>query len=227
MSKPVAAAPWSFSKMKNFDTCPKQFYHVTVLKEHPFVETEAVRYGSAFHKAAEDYIGEGKPLPPAFDFAKPVLDSLNSKRGDKLVERKMGLTADLEPCSFYAKDVWFRGIADLLILDHNAETAWVIDYKTGKSARYADKGQLELMALTVFKHFPDIKKVRAGLLFVVCNDIVRDTYLEEITPDLWGKWMGKYGTMEKAFETGVWNPKPSGLCRRHCPVTECPHNGAN
>lgn len=225
MSKPVTAAPWSFSKMKAFDTCPKQFYHVNVLKQFPFEETEAIRYGSEFHKAAEEYIRDDKPFPAKFDFALPVLDSLKNKAGEKLCERKLGLTADLEPCDFFAKDVWFRGIADLIIL--NDDIAWVIDYKTGKSSRYADKGQLELMALTVFKHFPQVKKVRAGLLFVVCNDLVRETYLEDVTPDLWGKWLGKHGVMEKAFETGVWNPKPSGLCRRHCPVTECPHNGAN
>jgi ATP-dependent protease HslVU (ClpYQ) ATPase subunit len=29
-----------------------------------------------------------------------------------------------------------------------------------------------------------------------------------------------------AFEANVWNPKQSGLCRKHCPVKECEHNGA-
>ena len=23
----------------------------------------------------------------------------------------------------------------------------------------------------------------------------------------------------------VWNPRPSGLCKKHCVVLECPHNG--
>ena len=103
--------------------------------------------------------------------------------GDKICELKMGLTADLEACTFFADDVWFRGIADLLIV--NNETATVVDYKTGKSSKYADKGQLELMALAVFKHFPKVKKVKAGLLFVVCNDLVKDTYQVENSPALW------------------------------------------
>ena len=130
--------PWSFSKIKAFEQCPKQFYHEKILKEYPFVETEAIRYGSEFHKSAEDYIGEGTPLPPKFNFAQGMLDSLNAKAGEKLCERKMGLTENLEPCGFYDDTVWFRGIADLIILD--GDLAWVIDYKTGKNSRYADKG---------------------------------------------------------------------------------------
>ena len=88
----------------------------------------------------------------------------------------MGLTESLEPCGFYADNVWWRGIADLVILDADNHIAWVVDYKTGKSARYADKGQLELMALATFKHFPVVKEVRAGLLFVVCNQLIKDKY---------------------------------------------------
>ena len=227
MSKPVTAAPWSYSKLKSFETCPKQFYHVTVLKEHPFEETEAIRYGSEFHKAAEDFIGKRVPLPAKFSFAQKMLDNLNAKRGVKLTERKMGLTENLEPCTFFDKDVWFRGIADLIIVDTLGDMAWVIDYKTGKSSKYADKGQLELMALTVFAHFPDISKIRAGLLFVVANDLIKDKYTTFDKEELWKKWLSKHGTMKKAFDLNVWNPKPSGLCRRHCPVIECPHNGAN
>ena len=93
--------------------------------------------------------------------------------------------------------------------------------------KYADKGQLELMALTVFAHYPEIKTVKAGLLFVVAGSLVKAEYEVDQTASLWEKWLGIYGKMEKAFETDVWNPRPSGLCKRHCPVTECPHNGRN
>ena len=35
-------------------------------------------------------------------------------------------------CGFKDDNVWFRGIADLIILDSDNKLAWVIDYKTGK-----------------------------------------------------------------------------------------------
>ena len=218
---------WSFSRLKSFETCPKQFYHVTVLGEYPVVQTDAMTYGTAMHKAAEDYVGENKPLPDEFMFVKGTLDELLDIRGTKLTEQRLGLTRDLKPCGFKDKDVWFRGIVDLAIIDTLGERAWIVDYKTGKSTKYADKGQLELMALSIFKKFPNIKHINAALLFVVANEMIEDEYKIESSFDLWGKWLKKYARMEKAYETDVWNPRPSGLCYHHCPVLECVHNGRN
>ena len=221
----MKAAPWSFSKIKAFQQCPKQFYHEKVIKQYPFKMTEAIRYGDQFHKAAEKYIRDGEELPKRFIYAKDSLDALKRKRGDKLCEYRMGLTEDLEPCGFYEDNVWWRGIADLIILNQDQGLAYVVDYKTGKSSRYADKGQLELMAMATFKHFPNVDKVRAGLLFVVCEDLVRSTYEQYEADTLWDKWMDNFQTMETAYKVDVWNPKPSGLCRQWCQVMECPHNG--
>lgn len=217
------AGAWSFSKIKAFETCPRQFYHVTVLNEFPFKDTEATLYGKAFHTACEEFIRDGKALPEAFAYVKPTLERLAAMPGEKHCELKMGLTADLEPCDFFAKNVWFRGIADLIIVD--GETARYVDYKTGKSSKYAEKGQLQLMALAIFKHFPQVKKVKGALLFTVANDMVKQDYHVADEGALWSPWLQKYAALEKAYETGVWNPRPSGLCRKHCPVTQCPHNG--
>jgi len=221
----LSITPWSFSKIKAFEQCPKQFYHMRIARDYVESETEAMLYGTAFHTAAEEYIRDNKPMPPQFDYAVATLDKLRAKPGNKLCEYKLGVTKDLEPCGFTDEGVWFRGIADLIILDD--DVAWVVDYKTGKSARYADKGQLELMALVVFKHFPQVEKVKAGLLFVVSKDLIKDVYTKEQVPALWEKWLADYSKLEQAFKNDMWNPKPSGLCRRHCAVTECAHNGRN
>jgi len=221
------AAPWSFSRIKAFEQCPKQFYHEKVLKQYPFIQTDAMIYGNQFHKACEDYIGKGEPIPERFMYIKDALDKLNQRKGVKICEQRLGVTANLEPCSFGARNVWFRGIVDLAILDEDSGIGWIIDYKTGKSAKYADKGQLELMALAIFAHYPKITSIRAGLLFVVANKLVKETYEVADRANLWEKWSSNYATMEKAFEADVWNPRPSGLCKRHCPVTECAHNGSN
>lgn len=220
-----AVAPWSFSRIKAFDTCPKQFYHTYILKEFPYEETEAMRYGTEFHKAAEEFIRDAKPVPERFAFAAPALQALADKPGDKHCEMKFGLTRDLKLCDFFDKRVWFRGVVDLAIVD--GETCTIVDYKTGKSSRYAEKGQLELMALAIFKWFPKVTKIRAGLLFVIPGEMVKDTYTIDREGEMWAKWFAEYAKMEKAAETGVWNPKPSGLCRKHCKVVACPHNGAN
>lgn len=223
----MSIAPWSFSRIKAFEQCPKKFYHLKIAKNYREPETEAMHYGTVVHEAAEKYIRDGEPLPKQFEYMEPTLKVLLSMKGEKLCEYEMGLTENLEPCAFDAEDVWFRGIADLIIINRENKVAKVLDYKTGKSAKYADKGQLELMALATFKHFPEIETVRAGLLFVVANKFITDEYYKNEEQKLWRKWLFDYGRMEKAYKNDVWNAHPSGLCRRHCVVTECPHNGAN
>ncbi len=218
---------WSFSSIKTFDQCPKKYYHTKVIKDYEEnFNTEAILYGNEFHQAAEDYVsGETNKLDPRFEYAKTALDKLKNMQGEKLCEYKMGLTENLEACEFFSHNVWYRGVADLIIINKDTGVAKVIDYKTGKSAKYADKGQLELMALCVFKHFPEIKVVRSGLLFVVCNAFVKETYTVLNQTELWRKWLISYGLLEKAYDKDVWNPRPTGLCRAHCVVMECPHNG--
>ena len=123
------AAPWSFSRIKAFEQCPKQFYHEKVLKQYPFIQTDAMIYGNQFHKACEDYIGKGEPLPERFMYIKDALDKLNQREGVKICEQRLGVTANLEPCTFGARNVWFRGIVDLAILDEDSGIGWIIDYK--------------------------------------------------------------------------------------------------
>ena len=215
---------WSFSSIKTFEQCPKKFYHLKVAKDFQEDQNaEHLIYGTRFHEAAEFYIRDDKPLPPEFNYAKASLDRLKAMPGEKLCEYEMGLTENLAPCGFKDPEVWWRGIADLIIL--RDDMAFVLDYKTGKSAKYADTGQLELMALAVFKHFPQVKRVKAGLLFVIANAFPKAEYTVEQEPILWGKWLTDHAKMKKAYETGVWNPRTSGLCKKHCVVLSCPHNG--
>lgn len=217
--------PWSYSRVKLFEQCPKKYYHLHIVKDYREPPSSAMTYGNEVHAACEEYVRDGKELEREHQFVKPVLDALIQKQGKKLAEYRLGLTEDLEPCGFRDSNVWFRGIADLIILDEDNKLAWVIDYKTGKSARYADKDQLELMALAVFKHFPQVEVVRGGLLFVVSKDLIRDTYKEDEQELKWVKWNNKIDRMKIALNNDVWNPSPSGLCRNHCIVTECAHNG--
>ena len=224
----ILPGPWSYSSLKKFKTCARQFYEVKVLKAFKEPEsTEATRYGKDFHTAAELYVRDDTPLPAYFEFAKPQLDTLRAIPGVKHCEYEMALTAKLEPCSFRDPLAWCRGVADLLIVDEDRGVARCVDYKTGKSAKYADTAQLELMALMIFKHFPKVRSVKGGLLFVVANSFRKETYKLDQEHTYWRTWMGDVRRLEVAYQTGVWNPNPSGLCRKHCVVTTCAHNGAN
>lgn len=214
---------WSYSSLGLFQQCPKKYYHLRVLKDVVEPETTAILYGKEVHLAMEEYIRDGKPIPPQFSQFQDVADMLKAIPGDKLCEYKMGLTKNIQACGFFDENVWFRGVADLLII--NGDTARVIDYKTGKSSEFADVKQLELMALAVFKHFPKVRRVKAGLIFLVANDFVKAEYEKKDAPLAWLKWIQETDRIQASYDNDVWNPKPNFTCRKYCLVKDCQHNG--
>lgn len=214
---------WSFSSLKTFEQCPRKYYHTRVLKDIVEGDTEATRYGKLMHKIAEDYIKNNIDLPEAFSYLRSTLDELKSIPGTKYCEYEMGLREDLSPCEFNAEDRWWRGIADLLIIDEAKELAWSVDYKTSKNARYADTKQLDLVATGVFAHFPKIKRVKSALLFVVSKEFVRVEHYEEMVEKYLEKPKHMIERLVAAHSNGVWNPVESALCK-FCAVRECEYN---
>lgn len=213
---------WSHSSLKDFEGCARRYHEIKVLKKYKFQETDATRYGTDLHKAAEDYLADGVVLPSRFTFVKDVLDVLDKKPGRKLTEHKMALTEKLRTCEWDASDVWVRGIADLLIIDDENLTAWVVDYKTGNN-RYPDREQLVLMSLLVFAHFPHIRQVKSALLFVIKNDMVKHNMSVDETKDEWQRYRERSARISACIDSGVWNPKQTPLCG-WCAVKSCEFN---
>lgn len=216
-----ASYTWSYSSLDLFKQCPQKYYRLRVAKDVKDPPTEHLTYGLAVHKAAEDYIGKGVPVPEKYSYMVPTLDKLKAMSGEKHCEMRLGLTKNLDPCGFFDKAVWWRGVADLIIID--GDKAKVFDYKTGKSAKYADTQQLEILSLAVFKHFPQVKKVKAGLLFVVANDLIKANYEQDKAGVYWTKWLEDTNRLEASIVNDVWNKKPNFTCRGWCPVTDCEH----
>ena len=153
---------WSYSSIKTFEQCPKKYYHLKVLKDIKDSGSQATIYGQEVHQAAEDYVKDGTPIPEKFAYIRKVVERIAKQKGDKYTEHKMGLkkTEDgYETCKFLGKDVWWRGIADVVII--NGNTAYSIDYKTSKNARYADTKQLDLVAGGLFVEFPEVDTIKS------------------------------------------------------------------
>lgn len=212
---------WSYSSLKTFQQCPKKYYHLKVAKDIKDDGSEATIYGKELHKVAEDYIKHGTPIPPQFAFIQKTVDALKAIPGEKHTEIELGVSnkgGKLSACGFFDKDAWYRGIADLLII--NGDEGYLVDYKSSKNAKYADLKQLDLLAAAVFTHFPEIKSLKSALIFVVSNEFVnkehsshhRLAYFEHVRFDL--------ERLEKAMETGVWNAVSGPLCG-WCPVKTC------
>jgi hypothetical protein len=74
---------WSHSALKDYESCSRKYQEVRVLKKYAFTETEATRYGTQLHKAAEDHIKDDVPLPEQFSYIQTTLDALKKKPGRK------------------------------------------------------------------------------------------------------------------------------------------------
>jgi hypothetical protein len=207
---------WSFSGLKDFVNCPKQYHEVKILQKFTKAVTEQMMYGTTVHKALEDYTRDGTPLAKNYERFRPMMDELLSIPGTRHPELKMALDSHRKPISFDG-DYWVRGIVDLLIVDNN--DAFIVDYKTG-SAKYPDSKQLKLMALMTFAHFPEVQKIKAGLLFVLHDVFVTEEYSRADIPTLWEAFALPIARLEAAVESGNFPANPTPLCG-WCPVTTC------
>ena len=211
---------WSYSALKDYVNCPRQYHQVRVIKQYTKPPSQQMLYGKEIHKALEDYAREGKPLLKNYEVYKPVMDALLDNPGAKYPEYEMALTLDKEPCAFSDSNRWVRGIADLLIID--GDHAFIVDYKTG-SDRYPDLKQLKLMALMTFAHFPEVNFIKAGLLFVVRNSFVDESYERKDIDALWQSFDKDLERLQISLETDIWNPNPTPLCG-WCPVKTCEYH---
>ena len=215
---------WSFSSLKTFQQCPRKYYHNKILKDIREPDTKATLYGKEMHLVAEEYIRDGKPIPPTFDYITPTMEALAAIPGEKHCEVKLGLTRDLRACDFDAPDVWWHGIADLVIINEEKGLAHSIDYKTSKNARYADVKQLDLVAAGIFAKFPKIKKIKSALVFVVSKEFVKADHVAERALEYVAKVTPDVERINTAIRTDVWNPVQGPLCR-FCFVKTCEYNG--
>jgi CRISPR/Cas system-associated exonuclease Cas4 (RecB family) len=210
---------WSFSSLKQYINCPRQYNEVKVLKRYEKKATVEMRYGTQVHSALEDYVKEGKPLAKNYEHFGKQLDPLRDMEGVKYPEYRMALTINRQPCTFGAKDYWVRGIADLMVVD--GDQGYIVDYKTG-SNKYPDPKQLQLMALMGFEYFPEVTHFKAGLLFVAHNDFVTSEYQREKIDKYWDDFAPQLKRLQLSYENGVWQENPTPLCG-WCPVSDCTH----
>lgn len=215
---------WSYSWLKMYETCARQYHEIKILKNFERENNEQSLYGNDLHKAADELVKRQKPLPEQFAFLQPLIDALMRKPGVKFSELKLALTADLKPCDWMAPDVWVRGIIDFMVLDEEYAQAWIVDYKTGKP-KYADKDQLDLMSLLVFAYYPKVVQVHSALAFVVKDIFIKHKRHREESEKMWWDYRNRVAKIEKAQSVNVWNPTRSGLCKSHCVVRSCEHNG--
>lgn len=216
--------PWSHSSLVTHSTCPRQFEEIKVLRNFQDQKNEASLWGDEVHRAFETHLNApDAPLPANMQMYNDYIAQFYPQSGETLlVEQQYGLNRKLMPTDFYAKDVWARGIIDVLRLKGNV--AKVDDHKTGKN-RKKDMQQLIIFALMTFYHHAEIAVVHCTFHWTQLNAKDTETFYRHQIPELWHQLMPKLEAYAKSFHTGIFPPKSSGLCKRHCAVKTCEYFG--
>lgn len=215
--------PWSHSSLEAVNTCPRQYEEIKVLRNFQDKKNEASEWGDRFHKHAEVYL-KGGILHFDIWAYKDYLDKFKNRKGRLLVEQQYALDAKLQPCEFLGTNVWGRGIIDVLTLD--GKVAYVDDHKTGKN-RKKDMQQLIIFALMTFYHHPEIDTCHCAFHWTQ-HDFAEDseTFTRAQIPQLWEGLLPKLKRYKGYFDVGIFPPKKSGLCRKHCAVSSCEYWGS-
>ena len=203
----------SFSSIKMYENCPKRYYHQRITKEVQDTGSDATIYGERVHEALEHRLDKKVELPSESKAYEPLCKSIEGMGGTLQVEQKLTLSENLTPTTWWEKDAWLRSILDVLIIFE--DEAIVMDWKTGK--RRPDFSQLELFALQVFSHYPNIKKVKSTFIWLKDLSLDSHTYNRLDADDLWVKLLSKTERINQSLTNNNWPPKPSGLCR-FCPA---------
>jgi len=211
---------WSYSSLKDYINCPKQYHEVKVLKRYQKAMTEQILYGNQVHKALENYIKDDVPLAENYKRFQNLMDALKEIPGDFHPELRMALNYNKQACKWSAEDCWARGIVDFLVISD--DEAYIVDYKTG-SNKHPDVKQLKLMALMVFAHYPKVQSIKAGLAFVMHNSFITEDYTRDQIDDLWTCFTPDLERLKSSYEQDTWHMNPTPLCG-WCPVRSCEHH---
>lgn len=220
MSKPFA---WSYSALTSYETCPRRHKILKITKQ--VVEPQGVEllHGNRVHKAMEDRVKFKTPLPTDMVQYEPIVASMEAKGGYLEAEQKLCLNINLQPTAYFAKDAWVRGIADVTL--EKRSRCMVGDYKTGKPTPASE--QLALSAAMVFAHKDYIETVDTAFLWLKTGGVTMETYERDDIPRIWSSFLPRVNALERAIAEDKFPPRPSGLCRKWCPVGKslCEHCG--
>ena len=176
---------------------------------------EASKYGERIHKYLEDRLNGSGLLPAEVQHYEVLCQAVEQAAtgGQLLIEQELCLNETLSPTGWWDPDAWLRSKLDILIL--KGADANVMDWKSGK--RYPDFFQMQVFAAQVFKHYPEVQRVKTSLVWL--KDMAMDTeqYTRIDMNVLWAEIMARIRRIYDSLEHDNWPARPSGLCR-YCPV---------
>ena len=207
----------SYSSIKLFENCPLRYYRQRITKDVVDEGGEASKYGERIHAFLESRL-KGSGLNAEIAQYEPLCLSVEklAQQGELHIEKELVLTDNLTATGWWDADAWLRSKLDVLVIV--GDEAVVMDWKTGK--RNADQFQMQMFAAQVFKHYPEVQKVKTSLVWLKTMEMDTNTYKRSGMNAIWAEIMKRIQRIHSSLEHDNWPAKPSGLCR-YCP---CRHD---
>jgi hypothetical protein len=240
-TKPFA---WSYSKLKNYESCPRRHLEVDILRNFDD-GGEAIAYGNEVHDALANAIGNkgnkepNNPAPAIKPIPAPHQESLSgwpekylymrAKGALVATEMDLAITNRFTPTGWFDKDVWYRAKVDVAVVSQGGtgKVGIAADWKTGKVVE--DSPQLQMTALTMFAHFPTLDAIESRFVWLKSDDESVERVKRADAVRVWNNIAPRVRPLQAAYanpDTAQGFPaKPGFLCRRWCPVKTCPHHG--
>lgn len=219
---------WSYSALKTYESCPRKWAETALWKNVQEAPSEHMTHGNVVHKAFENYCMSQTRFPIGMrhfeNYVKPFLQRADEKGYEIMVEQKLALTHDLQPTTWFAKNVWVRSIVDFAMV--GPDRAIIIDWKTGK--RKDDMDQLALMAATFFAQAEELVSIQAAFVWLQepwPQAYSPVAYERDDLPRLWGRFLEREERFQHSVRDNNFPEHPSGLCKNWCPVKACSYCG--
>jgi hypothetical protein len=214
---------WSYSKLKNYDTCPKRHYEIDLQKHYKEDDgpDTVLGWGNRVHKALADACSGKAPLPPTMQEYQKWVDQMKCGPGELLVEQKYAITKDFQPVEWFSPRAWYRGIGDAVRV--SGSVALARDWKTGKLLH--DSKQLMLLAQCIFAFHPAVRRIKTEFVWLKDDCTTPEVYDRDTIRNEWIGLLPRVEQLEDAAKTMSYPPKPSRLCFKHCPVMSCVFHG--
>jgi hypothetical protein len=80
----------------------------------------------------------------------------------------------------------------------------------------------------MFHIYPFVQQVTTAFVWLKENDITKETLTRDDIPVVWNELLPRVERLEIASNENKFPPKPSGICRKWCPVGKhnCEHHGS-
>lgn len=208
-------APYSFSKINSFLSCPRKFKYSYIDKIKVKQEQYHLIRGKYIHHLLECY---RNPLKDSIKPHKQKIEDesvkeyklltatfIASPTGQKYINqdcigREIELAFDhkLSMCGYWDESCLFRGSIDRLNRI-NDSILCAVDWKTGKyDPKRPPNNQLKFYALWCFMEYPEIKTVDCHYVYIETGNVTEYTYTRDDIKSLMKELLLKIKRIEKS-----------------------------